>query len=426
LAYRPNVMGWLSSLVLASLLLIAPAKGANPSVGVTPVLSVAAAYQAPPLVKYYKRLDLNQIYQFETSPLGTRTPLILLPGRAEEYQYNAWWKTFFNHFKQAPGLSLRYKPYVYIYNSKNELNTQVQRFVENYTQTHFPRPSVWVSYSLGGVIAREAFLHPAIEPQVKGNIAIAVPFHGSPLFNTEWFSQYLQHRNNSPIRRFSDRLLYRLYLFDKTNLLEGLRWDNMDGSFPRFTEGNKGIGSPQPPVTVYEPFWTTPKRMAAFKKRTIIYTSYLDNPYTGRKLTNTVLKQAETITKDLLTSVVPFDFISVHSVLRYTNLQLSNLPTYHADGPLNNHVYRYNDGVVPLSSGLFLPARPGQPYTEQLKDLVNLSDCQLVRVFKHWDHTEIGEYFAWNRRTKLKDSVHANLEAKTPNDWVFYDLQQLK
>jgi hypothetical protein len=378
------------------------------------------------LVKQRQRNNLNHIYTFDKTPLGNRIPVILLPGRAEEYQNKSWWTTFNKDMQRSPVLMSRYKPYVYIYNSKDTLTVQVQRFIDSYVEANFNRPSVWVSYSLGGVIAREAFLHPTVLPQVHTNIAIAVPFHGSPIFNPEWFSEYLRPPNHSPIRRLSDRLLYRLYLFDKTNLLEGLRWDNFDGSLPNF--GPRFMA--EKPLAVYEPFWANPVRMAFFKSRTITYASYLDNPYSGRPLTSkSKLLAAEKLTKDLLTSILPLDFISVHSVMRYTNLQLSNLPT---DEPgdaeqrvKNNHLYRYNDGVVPMSSALFLPERPLAPYKEQLMDLVDLADVRQVRVFKNWDHMEIGEYFPGNRKTAMPDVAHPTEKAKTPNAWVFYDLQHL-
>jgi hypothetical protein len=377
------------------------------------------------MVKDRQRKNLNHIYSFDQAPLGSRIPLILLPGRAEEYQQNAWWEAFNKDLRKNPALISRYKPYVYIYNSKDKLNVQVQRFVESYQQAGFKQPSVWVSYSLGGVIAREAFLHPTVLPQVNTHIAIAVPFHGSPIFNPEWFSQYLQPRNHSPVRRFSDRFLYRLYLFDKTNLLEGLRWNNFDGSSPDF-----GPKRPlQKPIAVYEPFWSNPERTAQFKRRTIAYACFLDNPYTGRPLINkSMLAHAERLTKDLLTSILPFDWISVHAVVRYTNLQLANLPSDQpgSDEPTNYHLYRYNDGVVPVSSALYLPHRPDQPYNEQIDDLWKLADVQKVRVFKNWDHMEIGEYFAWNRKTALKDLAHDKEEAKTPNAWVFKDLLDIQ
>ena len=377
------------------------------------------------MVKDRQRKNLNHIYSFDNTPLGDRTPLILLPGRAEEYQQNAWWDMFNKDMRKSPILMARYKPYVYIYNSKDKLNVQVQRFVESYELGAFNRPSVWVSYSLGGVIAREAFLHPTVLPKVHTHIAIAVPFHGSPIFNTEWFSQYLQPRHHSPIRKWSDRFLYRLYLFDKTNLLEGLRWNNFDGSLPNFGPDK----TPEKPVAVYKPFWDNPQRTAQFKQRTIAYASYLDNPYTGRPLDNqSVLASAEKLTRYLLNSILPFDFISVHNVVSYTNLQLSNLPTDQPGStkPTNYHLYRYNDGVVPVSSALFLPGRPDQPYNEQLLELIQLADVPKVRVFKNWDHMEIGEYFAWNRKTALKDIAHPNEEAKTPNAWVFNDLLDIQ
>jgi hypothetical protein len=381
-----------------------------------------AAADALPFIKHRQRNNLNHIYQFDATPLGQRTPLILLPGRAEEYQQNAWWHTLHKQFKRRPHLVARYKPYAYIYNSDHRLPMQVQGFVSSYQQAQFPRPSVWVSYSLGGVIAREAMLHPDILPQVQANLAIAVPFHGSPIFNPEWFAQYLQPPNHSPVRRLSDRALYRFYLLDKTNLIEGMRWNNMDGSFPLFKPNTVVVK----PVFVYEPFWNNLQRLTQLKQRTIVYASFLDNPYTGRALSSlSRIQHAEKLTKDLLTSILPLDFVSVHAVMRYTNLQMSNLPTQTTEGQKNQHVFRYNDGVVPISSALFLPERPTLPYTEQMTELAQLADVRQVRLFKGWDHMEIGEYFARTSRRTLHDVTEPTQKAQSPNAWVFTDLVNL-
>ena len=52
----------------------------------------------PPTTLYNTRLrrfvGLDRIFEFDDEPLGNRIPVILVPGRAEEFQPNSWWKKF--------------------------------------------------------------------------------------------------------------------------------------------------------------------------------------------------------------------------------------------------------------------------------------------------------------------------------------------
>ncbi len=62
-----------------------------------------------PRQRSYK--SLNQIYQFERSPLGNRIPVLLVPGRAEEFQHNSWWRAI----RQVARKDLAFNRYFKLY-----------------------------------------------------------------------------------------------------------------------------------------------------------------------------------------------------------------------------------------------------------------------------------------------------------------------
>ena len=382
--------------------------------------------------RWYRGLD--RIFEFDRRPLGNRIPVILVPGRAEEYQHNAWWDKLEDAGQRHPEFNRHYKLYVYLYDSSEELDSQAREFVRD-MQRHFARlpldrKMVLVTYSLGGLIAREAMADPYISNRVHTVFGIAVPYHGSPLFDPDWFSQYMRHP--SPIRTFWDRFLYRTYLFNKSNLTRGLRWDNFDHSKPQFharVAGDQLVAE----VPQYKPH----RSEETLKERLFIYASYLENSYTKsnqpfqkRKLPWYVLDKTVKLPKGVLGSVLPFYGGTVNSVFTYMNHQMSNIPTFTPDDPhgKNTHLYRFNDGAIPLSSMLYLEGRP-RPYDNDLPGLVDALDIptERARIFVNIDHMHIGCYGVFDRwrLRNTKDVLNPEDGARNPDDWVVYDLMKL-
>lgn len=385
-----------------------------------------------PLVHHRKRRDLNHIYQFDREPLGDRIPVILVPGRAEEFQQNSWWKGFREESRENEYFDRYFKLYAYIYDSRQELDVQAGEFDRELKKYfwHLPesQPLMMVVYSLGGVIAREAFADPAVLDRVDTVVAIAVPFHGSPLFDPDWFSKYMRPPNRSPVRKFWDRMIYRAYMFNKSNLTRGLRWDNFDSSKPQFEPNKIDVAGDQI-IPKIAPFSEYPlaKEM---KEKMIVYASYLENGYTHgnqplnpRKLPGYVLQNSVNLPKELVATVLPLYGFTVHSVFTYMNNQLSRIPTYTPENPegKETHLYRYNDGAIPLSSMMFLPPSL-HPYDQELSGLIEKADVRKVRIFVNIDHMHIGEYSMFKNRLVREDIIHPADGKRSPHDWVIYDL----
>jgi hypothetical protein len=378
--------------------------------------------------------SLNQIYEFDRTPLGDRVPVILIPGRAEEFQQNAWWKEFNHTARRNAPFRHRFKLYVFLYNSKEELDAQARGLAvdlkKRFGHLEKSQPLMLVTYSLGGVIAREVMKEPGILEKIDTQIAVAVPFHGSPIFDPDWFSQYLNPLNRSPIRRFWDRGIYRAYMWRKSNLTRGLRWDNFDSSKPQFQPNRVKITGDQasPLLSRYQEYPMADE----IRTKTIVYASYLENGYTHTnqkpnplKLPRFVLDRSVNFPREMLGSILPMYGFTVHSVFTYMNAQMANLPTFTPEDPQgkNTHLYRYNDGAIPLSSMLFL--KPSKtPYDQDITEMTRLATVRSIRIFANLDHIHLGEY-ALNKSMLIKpDMLHPEEGMRSPNGWVMYDLLQ--
>jgi hypothetical protein len=221
-------------------------------------------------------------------------------------------------------------------------------------------------------------------------------------------------------------------MFSKSNLTRGLRWDNFDSSKPQFrpngTHGAVKIQGDQASATI-QPF-VEYENADAIRAKTIVYASFLVNGYTQTSqsfsrlhLPAYVLGNSLAFPKQVVASVLPFYGFTVHSVFTYMNHQLANIPTYTPEDPQgrNTHLYRFNDGAIPMSSMLFLPSRP-IPYSEDLPGLLNAATVRQARIFVNLDHMHLGEYTLLKRKLKKPDMVHPEDGEHKPDEWIMLDL----
>jgi pimeloyl-ACP methyl ester carboxylesterase len=378
-----------------------------------------------PLQRWFHQ-DLNHIFAFDSSPLGHRIPVILLPGRAEEAQYAVWWKKFKAKTERDPDFDDYYKLYIFMYDSGKSVEDLTDDFVKE-MRSHFghlpeQQHAVLVSYSLGGLIALKAMEVPDIFGHVARVFGIASPYHGSPLFTPAWFIPNFHPRNHSPICRVWDYLVYRSYIFNKANLTRGLQWDNFDTSGP-------------PLVLSHDKDSNTDRRLQneqsvpllAIKSKLIVYAGYLENTYVKPpQPKNDLYSLMTALPADLISYILPSYLMTIHSVFEYMNIELADMPVYPEDFPSESkilHLFRYNDGAIPLSSALFLPPR-NKPYDDDVQTLIHASDVSMVRVFAGMDHMALGEFYRRKGRLRAVDIVHPQEGSRTSTEWVLYDLKK--
>ncbi|MDX2085070.1 MAG: hypothetical protein SFZ03_06760 [Candidatus Melainabacteria bacterium] len=386
--------------------------------------AVALQYKQPtattsPVLRNHRHDSRNQIYALDKHGLGDRIPVIILPGRVQENQRNPWWKKLHQQARKNTEIQQRYGWYLFLYDSwaelpdlKRDFQVALQRLLDSLPDN---RPVVLVSYSLGGVIAQHTLLDPANEgllERVHSVFGLAVPYAGSPIFDPSWYQSGVKHP--SPVRRLWDWGLYRFYMADKSNLVRAMRWQNVDASQPEQWQHltTKAYGPLLPPPD-------NPKALALLKSKTVVYASYLPvaSPVKPHKrLVGLVLK--------LPSWVLPLYLTNVHGAMEHASPQLARLSVTPQTAP---HPFRYNDGVIPLSSALFLPSR-SLPYTEPpdaLAHFAHRANLCYVRLFKGLDHVDLGHYRWPTGSLKQPDAQHPQAGRYKPIQWLFEDLKQM-
>lgn len=465
LSRQSRCLHWLPKALLALLLLVLTSVAwaiPKQSSGIAIAQSPQRLRDYIPQVKGRQAGSLNHLYQFDNDPLGDRLPVILVPGRIEEFQRNGWWMKVYHQAHNHDWFRKRHKLYVFVYDSTERIPVHASHFRHEllaYFGDFAQRPDklVLVTYSLGGSITRQAMTTPELYPLVGTVFGIAVSYHGSPIFNTRWFEDHYTPLNGSPVRGWWDRTIFKAYMYKKDNLTEGLSWDGFDTSWPIDPDTVRQGKAADPKRAKALPSILGPDGNPAykdlpltdvFKQRLIVYAGYLTNPHTTDVTTatgpfrqqaksNSLARKATDLPKlpvQWLGMILPVYGDSVHSLLRYVGVQLSQLPmTRLSDSilPISpiNKLFRYNDTVFPLSSCLYLPPRK-TPYTEPLKDLLSLRDVRVTRVFENLDHMQLGEYHEtvaaiW-QPLRRADVLHPEAGQHSPIAWLLHDIQRLE
>jgi len=446
LPFRPLLMTILSLIFAANTLVaFAETPPAQPAPAVMPQL-IAEKPPIEPVVPWLfarKMQHLNHLYQFDQTPLAGRQPLIVLPGRSQEGQGNPWWKKLARAIEKQPSIQKQYKFYLFLYDSTEPLSVLSPEFSQEltYFTKHLPENSpkmVIFSYSLGGLVARDTLIeNPALLEKTQTIFGMAVPYHGSLLFDKAWFDKFF--KNPSPLRNLSDKMAYQAFMFGRDNLVQDMGWRNFDGSIPNIKvtkfwhkTSKKQLAEDKPIIELPVPkYRSTDARVLAFKKKLVIYTSYIENAYTKtRKKRKPLLATTSDglihVPANLLGTVLPVYGYTVHGAMNYMNWQIANIPTYtpKAQWAGLQHLYRFNDGVIPLSSTLYLPER-NTPYNEPLGGFQSNYDGCFARVFYDVDHVDLAHYRWPEGHLTTSDVFHAEAGERKPMAWLFYDLDRL-
>jgi alpha-beta hydrolase superfamily lysophospholipase len=423
-----------------------------------------------PVGVFYKMFALGSkplyptghIYALDDTPLGGRTPLLILPGRAQESHRNAWWEKVVKLGHDTPGFDQHYKPYVYLFNSRTQLGEMTDTLLSALEQWHPAvggRPWVVVSYSVGGMILEEAWQRSAhFRENTLSAFAIAVPFNGSPVFNASWtiheaFAKPIPSEYRLFTRKWSDAMGLRGYLVGRNNLVRMMHWNNVDGTLPpQYRSNNPELVPPdarEQSATSTRTYYQALKakrqgvtsiettqalaHTQSLKQHLTIYASYLPNqvvkpqlPRTRRKLrqqriVGTLLLPVR-LPVMLINTVVPAYGVNVHLAFRFGNKAIAAMRTGPNSPPDQASVFQYNDGLLPLSSALYLPERPEAPYTESIPELVRLSGVCRVRVFENADHVDLGNYRLNVKSLRTQDVLDPDHRAQTSTHWLLEDL----
>ncbi|MFM7469716.1 MAG: hypothetical protein ACKO37_09480 [Vampirovibrionales bacterium] len=443
-----------------------PALPKAKNAGVAGLVTKALALGSKPLYPTGKLYD-----PYPQEPLGERIPIILLPGRAEESHRNAWWEKVnaawlqTKHTTSQPSVYTYYKPYVYLFNSRESLPSMTQTFngAFNAFLTDIPsqRPIAVVSYSLGGLLLEEAWIqNPQFRERITEAYAIAVPFGGSPMFHQTWYADHLKKpikgSVRSPLRKSMDTLGLKGYLKGRNHLIRMMHVS------PKLAPYGIPEAYRSTPVVLTKPI--NPKRDAAtpsrsyyqwlehseatthpetspvkgLKEKLTVYAGYLPNAVVPAQ---TSLGKARYETKPSWTrrvllfpfripgtfinsSALPLYGANIHQTFAFGNLSLRQVSTSQPTS-LKEHPYRYNDGFLSLSSALYLPPSSSEaPLAYTIEDIVSRADVKHIRIFEGVDHVDLGHYRLNQRYLPTQDILAPQHPAQTPMMWLFEDLMQ--
>lgn len=339
-----------------------------------------------------------KIYEYDQTPIGERSPFLMVHGlRGEYWPYFRWQKVAERLTKNQEFNSL-YKVYMVRYSSLDRIEEVLPKFKEAFNSLYEyggKKPIGMIALSMGGNLSYQAFTDKEIEPKVKLLLTMGTPFHGSPLFCRDWLAYTVYKRLSWPWSRIDHNLAFKLYFKKNHNLQNDLTWDNADGAIPEVGKfWSKLPFGPSGNLTVENTLNerllkvnTTPTR----REKLITYGGYIVNPYLAPRAKR-YLENAFMYPLFLVSTTFPAHFAREHPVLEMLNRDIANIqvPKSVAKAAGTPFVYVLNDGITPVSSAIFVPpAVAKQNYVARELDVEKLKgrlDVGRARVFRNVDH----------------------------------------
>jgi pimeloyl-ACP methyl ester carboxylesterase len=391
----------------------------------------------PPNAKELKkRPKAVEIYQFDKTSIDNRAPLLMVHGLLGEYLETFRWRKLAIYLQSDPAFAKRYKIVFARYDTKapmKEVSEAFEKEAIKVSDAFGGQPLNVVALSMGGNLLQNAMLDPAFDAHVKSVLTMGTPFHGSPLFTSNWMEYSMLRHYHSPISRLDTAFAYRMYFNRHKNLLSDLRWDNTDGFIPdvgnfKFYFPISSHGDLTPKTTANTVVAQLNQAHDVDKSKFTVYSGYLLNDFASMKSPNefaSILKLPYRVTFTLL----PEHLGREHPVLRALNQHIaraivSSPETVKADGA--RYAYGLNDGIAPITSSLFLPnsALDGLAVSDgNVQELRKLVDVKRARLFRNIDHlTFIDDYHPLLAAAELRDQLDPDEAPRPIFEWIKGDL----
>lgn len=315
---------------------------------------------------------------YSDSPLGDRTPLILVHGNSGESDNNGYygWNKYINKSKKDTNFSNKFKLYTYRWNSNwSNLNNGIAMgvLIDSLYEL-LDKEIVILAHSRGGLVSRYYMNRYSADSgkyrgqqageKVRRLVTLATPHRGSPLADDKWNVFSFDYNHFDPVAmglcgvNWADRLFGKGY--------EYLRWDDWDTELT-----NKKI------------CWDSACHVGEN------YCSYLESNNTdilGLNQNESFHEKIfavggnrfdrQSIQPSVISKIIfgPIAWIKLAWKYKHTGLAelsklLAEMPiipnNYTKKNPHIDHLYRpfeANDGMVPLISALFLKAGSGRVF----------------------------------------------------------------
>jgi triacylglycerol esterase/lipase EstA (alpha/beta hydrolase family) len=172
---------------------------------------------------------------YDNTPLEGRMPLVLVHGIGETESKLFHWDNFLAFSGQNKAFQQRYKIYLYHYDSTRsvpQISEDLQSHLKRFIQSVDGRNIKILAYSEGGLLVRNAEQDAYLDQHTAEVIAIATPFHGSPLANPEWLQQQVKMDSPLSLVRMAQKVAYQITGRKYPTFRQDFRWDNFDGAIP--------------------------------------------------------------------------------------------------------------------------------------------------------------------------------------------------
>jgi hypothetical protein len=412
----------------------------TPTGAVANIVSTSADFPIVPEDKDLKsKPQFSQVYQLDNSPIGDRKPLLLVHGGNGEHQKMFRWDKLVEHFQQDPAFMKQFKIYLLRYNSGALLEKTVpetQEAILNLYDAIGKKPLDVLALSMGGNVIQWSLTDPNVDNAVQMVLAMATPFHGSPLFSADWFQYSLYKARFLPGIRLLDSLDYRVYFHMHKNYQKDLKWDNADKAMPQ-------VGAFHSKVPLGPRGNLTHKRDSNHKlavinsldkvnkQKFVTYGAYMLNSLVNAEDAHRPISGLRAPIK-LLTTQLPAQLGHEQAALKVLNREISavRVDTDATGDDPHAHFFALNDGITPISSALYLPANALQNHPiiheQDLPTTAKYVDVKKARVFRGFDHVFFVDGKAPHKTPdEVRDELHPEQGNKHIFDWITDELREM-
>ncbi len=406
----------------------------------TSVIDLSNDYPLPISGKELKEnFQGSKIYQYDNSPIGLRQPILFVHGGGGEHQELFRWDKLIPYLTQNQNFQKKYKVYLIRYDSKlllSQIMPEIKEVIIKLYDNTGKKPLRLVALSMGGNVAQRLLANTQVDHMIAQVFAMGSPFHGSPLFCSDWFSYSLYKRHHLAAVKVLDNVEYKEYFKFHKNYQTDLGWDDDDNAMPITSSfhsnlplGPKGVLNRK---EANNGLSAIVNEDALDKQKIITYAGYLINPYIINTPNKGILHKIRIGLYQFKTFLIA-QTANELAALKLLNMEIAQMVANNPNDQQQskskvNKGYEYglNDGITPVSSAIFLPPHALKSYPlvneSELIHVSKVTDVKVARVFRNINHVTFVDGPPKHGTKYLVDELHPNEPKQTIFNWILNEL----